>query len=77
MEKTFEIWKNKLAAARALYEGRVQIPLDPVDMKAVLDQHCPESFGEIHDDLRKRTPTHVLVTPDQLAELLTYVEAAE
>jgi hypothetical protein len=69
MENILKLWKEKLATVRATYEGRVQIPLHPADVKTVLENDCPADFESLRDELRQRTPTHVLVTPEQLEAL--------
>src|SRR4051812_43450485 len=73
MKNTIALWEQKLADVRDMYEGSVQIPLHSADVKSVLAEYCPEQFIPLRDELNKRTPTHVLMTPDELESLLDYI----
>jgi hypothetical protein len=53
----------------------VQIALHPADVKTVLEQTCPEEFTWLRDELQKRIPTNVLLSPEQLETLLSKVAA--
>lgn len=73
MNEILSTWKQKLTATKALYEGPVQIALDPKQVLTVLDECCPEEFAAIHENLQAYTPTHVLLTCDQVEKLLNEV----
>jgi hypothetical protein len=74
MDNIIALWNDRLDNLE--HSGDcVQIPLHSSDVKTVLAEFCPDEFVAIRDDLKLRTPTHVLLFATELEALLDYIEA--
>lgn len=75
-----DTWKSQLVMLRQKTDPRasVQVRVDAVELKQVLDESCPENLNALHSSLSGDRPvTHALLWPEEVEQLITYAPRRE